>query len=179
MKKQALETIDLKKEELQNAIMFALNQIEDRLEVSIKQLSDNASKEIRSVVDQLSDQVDKTILEIKSIPPTTVPGTTQPSQPAQADDMSWKDVAGKALEMLTPEKDWEDWDENAVSGVRGSVSHTKVAEPISSRDNDDNPELPDFWRQNVDLAESPYLYMDELGTITDEVTDEIVKKKKS
>lgn len=46
------------------------------------------------------------------------------------------------------------------------------------RDNKDNADLPDFWRENLDLGESPYLYIDKLTKITDKVTKDMTKKRK-
>lgn len=123
-------------------------------------------------------------------------------QSAMADDAAfdkpawWQKLWGQLQGKLGPQ--WKEEDAyNAVAGVRGSNESddlfTRTAkgkkpkskhslEPMpkhpTPRDTEHNKNLPPFWRRNFDYGESPYMHMDELDEITDEVPHGKRKKRK-
>lgn len=54
----------------------------------------------------------------------------------------------------------------------------KSSEHPTPRDSEHNEKLPDFWRKNLDYGESPYMHMDKIEKITDEVPHGKRKKRK-
>lgn len=192
MKKQAIDTIDLKKQELQGTINDALRLLNTKLQEATKELTDKATQEMEKIVVDLSDTIEQKMNEAKSLisqQNQTPASTTAPTQPAQADDIDWKRMLGKTWHQMT---EWfgpseEEMlkrlqkEKSSVSGIRGSTNislRAKKQKKLSPRDTEDNSELPEFWRRNKDLGESPYLYMDELTKITDEVTQDVIKRRK-
>lgn len=145
MKKQAIDTIDLKKQELQGTINDALRMLNTKLQEAVKELTNKATQEMEKIVTDLKDTVELKMNEAKSLINQQPRGTTAPAQPAQVDDNLGKNAKKKKL---------------------------------SPRDTEDNSDLPEFWRKNKDLGESPYLYMEELSKITDEVTQDVIKRRK-
>lgn len=54
----------------------------------------------------------------------------------------------------------------------------KAPKHPTPRGKEHTEDLPEFWRKNLDLGESPYLHIDKLETITDDVEKAVSKKRK-
>lgn len=119
--------------------------------------------------------------------------TFKPSGPAIKNDdgaVDWKLMLGKTWkeiqDLFGDTNRYDDFDvPNAVSGVRGesryelTAGKKKKEEHLSPRDSEHNEELPDFWRNNYDYGESPYMNLEKLEKITDKPPfSKRVKKKK-
>lgn len=98
--------------------------------------------------------------------------------------IDWKTMLGKGwakvVDLLGRERADEIYTPNAVAGVRGSDKRkAKKPKHLSPRDKEHNKDLPDFWRENYDYGESPYMHIDEIEKITDKPPmKKKVKKKK-
>lgn len=116
----------------------------------------------------------------------------QTAQPMQADDQAndaawWQKMWAKMQDAVGGGT--EDDDEyNSVAGVRGSTKTNdlfvatakgkkKKQKHLTPRDSEHNKDLPDFWRKNYDYGESPYMNLDKIDKITDEVPHGKRKKK--
>jgi hypothetical protein len=146
-------------------------------------------------VKQLDVQV-RSLQQAQKVQQDATQKAQQATQPADDDAMDtawWKKMVGKMWGKVedTIGGDYKDnYTGNAVSGVRGQVEQDlftilakkkrkkkdKPSERPTPRDSEHTKELPDFWRKNLDYGESPYMHMDEIEKITDEVPS---KKKKS
>ena len=157
--------------------MTELNNMMQQLQGSVGKMND-----MMRAVEQLETQVGQLEQMRMQTQQATQQQTQQGVQQAEDGAIDWRTLLGKGwakiVDLVGPDAPYEVETENAVAGVRGSdKKKPKRPKHLSPRDKEHNKDLPDFWRKNLDYGESPYMHIDKLEKITDDVS--LPRRKKT